>query len=102
MNRDRTMTESNERLALGAEFPLATRDQWLKLVDGALKGAQFDKKMISRTYDGLPIEPLYAPVKSAHAVASAGAGAPWQVAQRVDHPDPAAANAEALHDLENG
>src|SRR5262249_30457168 len=26
----------------------------------------------------------------------------WQVMQRVDHPDPPAANAQALHDLENG
>jgi len=25
-------------------------------------------------------------------------GSPWQVLQRVDHPDPAAANAEALND----
>jgi methylmalonyl-CoA mutase len=27
---------------------------------------------------------------------------PWQVMQRVDHPDPAKANAIALHELENG
>ena len=27
---------------------------------------------------------------------------PWTVMQRVDHPDPAAANEQALHDLENG
>src|SRR5581483_8443675 len=30
------------------------------------------------------------------------AAVPWQVVQRVDHPEPKAANAEALHDLENG
>jgi len=30
------------------------------------------------------------------------AGSPWQVLQRVDHPDPAAANAEALNDLAGG
>src|SRR6185437_15264167 len=29
-------------------------------------------------------------------------GTPWTVVQRVDHPEPAAANAEALNDLENG
>ena len=32
----------------------------------------------------------------------ARAGRAWTVMQRVDHPDPAAANAQALHDLENG
>ena len=35
-------------------------------------------------------------------VAGRAPGAPWQVMQRVDHPDPAPANAEALHELENG
>src|SRR5947208_1004750 len=29
-------------------------------------------------------------------------GSAWAVMQRVDHPDPAAANEQALHDLENG
>src|SRR5438105_1848030 len=29
-------------------------------------------------------------------------GRAWQVLQRVDHPEPAAANAQALHDLANG
>ena len=96
------MTDTHEKLALGAEFPAATRDQWLKLVDGVLKGAPFDKKMIAKTYDGLAIEPLYAAARNARVVASATACAPWRIAQRVDHPDPAAANAEALHDLENG
>ena len=27
---------------------------------------------------------------------------PWAVQARVDHPDPAVANAEALHELQNG
>jgi hypothetical protein len=27
---------------------------------------------------------------------------PWSIVQRVDHPEPAAANAEAMNDLENG
>ena len=30
-------------LALAGEFPPATREQWLKLVDGVLKGAPFEK-----------------------------------------------------------
>src|SRR5262249_37077273 len=38
----------------------------------------------------------------ARPIASRAPAAPWSVMQRVDHPDPAAANAEALHDLENG
>ena len=86
----------------GAEFPTATREQWLKLVDGVLKGAPFDKRLIARTYDGLAIQPLYPRDADARPVAGRAAGAAWSVMQRVDHPDPAAANEQALHDLENG
>ena len=35
-------------------------------------------------------------------IAGRAAAMPWQIMQRVDHPDPAQANAQALHDLENG
>src|SRR5882757_4023308 len=96
------MTEPTEHIAFAAEFPSATRDQWLKLVDGVLKGAPFDKRLIARTYDGLPIQPLYPRDAAAQPIAARASGAGWQVMQRVDHPDPAIANEEALHDLENG
>ncbi len=89
-------------LALAAEFPPATREQWLTLVEGVLKGASFEKKLVSRTHDGLRIEPLYVREANAPLVAGRGAAQAWAAMQRVDHPDPAAANAEALHDLENG
>ncbi len=91
----------SDDLMLGAEFPAATREQWRKLVDGVLKGASFDK-LVARTYDDLPIEPLYPRAAAARPVAGRTPGAAWTVMQRVDHPDPAAANAQALEDLENG
>jgi len=92
----------SDDLPLGAEFPAATREKWLKLVDGVLKGAPFDKKLISWTYDGLRIEPLYARAAAAMPVAGRTPGTAWTLMQRVDHPDPATANAQALEDLENG
>ena len=92
----------NDDLPLAAEFPPATRDQWLKLVQGVLKGAPFEKRLVAKTYDGLAIEPLYARAAAAQPVAARAPGAAWAISQRVDHPDPAAANAQALHDLENG
>ncbi len=96
------MTEPAEDLAFASEFPAATREQWLKLVDGVLKGAPFDKRLVARSYDGLTIQPLYPRDSSAQPVAARAPGAAWAVMQRVDHPDPAAANEQALHDLENG
>jgi methylmalonyl-CoA mutase len=91
-----------DELPLAAEFPAATREQWRKLVEGVLKGAPFDAKLVAKTYDGLAIEPLYGRRADAQPIAGRAAGTPWWVAQRMDHPDPALANSEALHDLENG
>ncbi|MGE0034257.1 MAG: methylmalonyl-CoA mutase family protein [Xanthobacteraceae bacterium] len=96
------MTDALDELPLAAEFPPATQEQWRKLVDGVLKGAPFEKRLVSRTYDGLAISPLYARAADAEPVLGRSPGLPWAIIQRVDHPDPAAANTQALHDLENG
>ena len=46
------MTERDD-LPLAAAFPPATRAQWRKLVDAVLKGAPFDERLTSTTYDGI-------------------------------------------------
>src|SRR5260370_46406 len=89
-------------LVLAAEFPPATYEQWRKLVDALLKGARFEERLQSRSADGFVIEPLYPRVPKASLVAGRAPGRPWQVLQRIDHPDPAAANAQALTDLGGG
>lgn len=95
------MTTTTEPLSLAGDFAPATEADWRKLVDAVLKGAPF-ARLESKTHDGLTIEPLYARDRSAHAVAGRAAGRAWTILQRVDHPDPAAANAQALTDLQNG
>src|ERR1700722_6208020 len=95
------MTSVTEDPRRAAGFAPATYDDWRKLVDGVLKGAPFEK-LVSKTYDGLKIEPIYQRAQDAAPIAGRPAAAPWQIMQRIDHPDPAIANAQALHDLENG
>jgi methylmalonyl-CoA mutase len=90
-----------ENLPTAADFAPATGEAWRKLVDGVLKGAPFSR-LESRTYDGLPIEPLYPRATDAHAIPGRAPGAAWTIMQRADHPDPATAHAQALDDLENG
>src|SRR5580700_8711732 len=90
-----------ETLTPAAEFARATGDDWRKLVEAVLKGAPF-ARLESRTYDGLPIEPLYPRATEARTIAGRAAGTAWTIMQRVDHPDPALANAQALDDLQNG
>jgi methylmalonyl-CoA mutase len=91
-----------DNLPLAAEFPPTSEPEWRKLVEAALRGAAFEKRLVSQTYDGLRIEPLYARATGLKPVAGRAPGAAWTLAQRVDHPDPAVANAQALQDLENG
>jgi methylmalonyl-CoA mutase len=90
-----------ENLSLAADFPPATHDEWRKLVDAVLKGAPFTR-LESRTYDRLTIEPLYDRASNARPIPGRPPGSAWTVIQRVDHPDPAAANAQALDELKNG
>jgi methylmalonyl-CoA mutase len=95
------MTSVTDDLRLAADFVPASYDDWRKLVDGVLKGAPFEK-LIGKTYDGLTIEPIDPRARDAAAVAGRAEAAPWQIMQRIDHPNAAMANAQALHDLENG
>jgi methylmalonyl-CoA mutase len=85
-----------------SEFAPATREQWLALVSGVLKGTPFEQRLVSRSHDGIAIAPLYARDPGARAVPGRTAGAPWRIVQRIEFPDAAAANGQALHDLENG
>ena len=95
------MADPTQDLALAAEFPATTREEWRRLVHAALKDRPYEK-LVSKSYDGFSIEPLYERAAGAQPVAGRAAGRPWQVLQRVDHPDSAAANKQALDDLENG
>ena len=95
------MSTETDDLPLASEFPPATREDWRKLAEGVLKGAPLEK-LVSKTYDELRVEPIYERIRHATAIPARAASAPWQIMQRIDHPDAATANTQALHDLENG
>lgn len=62
------------------------------------------EKLSATTDDGLVIAPIYPLIRSReHPVSvSARAGRAWKTLTRIDHPSPADANAQLLHDLEQG
>ena len=95
----KTKSRMSDDLAFAAEFPAATREQWVALASRVLKGRPFES-LTARTTDGIAIEPLYARARDGARIASRAGR--WQVMARVDHPHPAAANAQALEDLEGG
>ena len=93
-------------LSLAEDFPAVDDAQWRALVEKALKGADFEKALVSTTYDGLRIEPLYtresAGTPLVRALRAEGRDGAWDIRQLHAHPDPAAANSAILEDLEGG
>jgi methylmalonyl-CoA mutase len=88
-------------LTLARDFPPADELAWRTLVEEALKGAPLSA-LHSKTYDGIAIEPLYARASDGSRILGRAPGTPWTVMQRIDLPDPEAANKQILEDLSNG
>ena len=88
---------------LSSPFPPATREAWRALVAKTLGEAPFES-LEKTTVEGLPVEPLY------EAAAASARFSPrpfdedraWDARTLTAHPDPFAANAEVLRDLEGG
>ena len=104
-----------ETEALAAEFRTQSRDAWLALVARALKGQDFEKRLVSRTADGLRTDPLYtrADTLASEAAAVPGEapftrgfratnGGQWDVRQFHSGDDTKRVNREILEDLEGG
>ena len=87
-------------------FPLASREEWLALVQASLKGAPLDR-LWSRTADGIVVEPLYldregAPRLDARPAPAEDPERPWDLRTIIAHPDPVRASEQALEALQNG
>ena len=85
------------------KFPPFGLDRWRALAEKALGGAAFEDALLSRTDDGIRIDPLAlrAPDATPRAV-RADPLSPWIVTQRIDDPDPYRANKQALEDIDQG
>lgn len=110
--------ENEKKLNLGESFAIPGYDEWLKAVNDTLKGADFDKVMKTKTYEGITLQPIYRKEDVAELpFTSCVAGETpylrgndpqrfldegWLVAQSYDEPDLAKLNKMLLHDLNNG
>jgi methylmalonyl-CoA mutase len=110
------MTKLSAPIALAGGFEPPNYETWRKLVEKALHGADFDRKLVMRTADGLQINPLYTRADALAAAQAAmpgaapftrgtkprSAGLGWHIHQRVVAPDADSANAVILEELEGG
>ncbi len=102
-----------------SEFSLPTYDEWKQAAIDALKGAPFEKKLITPTYEGVDLQPIYneadrdkvsyladsLPGKFpfVRGVCSAGyKSGSWDVAQSITYPLPTDFNKALLADLACG
>jgi methylmalonyl-CoA mutase len=84
------------------KFPAVDRERWLALATKALAGMSFEEALVSHTDDGIRIEPLYERAAQFKPLTRKNPQAPWTIVQRVDDPDTARANAQALEDIAQG
>lgn len=98
-------------------FPPARIEQWRALVDADLHGAPFDKRLVTHTYEGISLQPLYTradlsrddPSGFSGMMPMTRGGRPlgnaenaWDLRQECTEPDPASANAIIRDELEGG
>ena len=88
------------KLPLASEFPPATHEEWARRATAALKGLPLEK-LTKPSRDALPIAPLYGRDEKGP-LASRPGGRAWEIVQRIDIADAAAANAQILEDLNAG
>lgn len=101
-----------------SEFPPVSYDDWRKLVEAELKGAPFDKKMFTATYEGITLKPIYRREDMANlphvnslpgfapfvrgASASGYVKEPWDVSQEIAVASPTEFNFAARNSISRG
>jgi len=100
------------------EFPAASYDDWRKVVETELKGAPFDKRMFSSTFEGITLKPVYRsedaanlphvgsfPGSPPYVRGYSAAGClqhPWDISQEILCSSPAEFNQAARDSLSRG
>lgn len=100
------------------EFHEPTYEEWYETTVKSLKGASFEKKLITRTYEGIDLQPMYrrediADIAHRHTLpgqfpfvrgttASGYLDTPWLIAQAIAQGTPQQFNEILRHDLERG
>lgn len=91
--------------AFADDFPPATLLAWRGLIDKALKGGDFERRLVASTADGIRIEPLFTERPSGWPQPTAqptSDGPAWDIRQLHSGVDPVAVNAAILEDLAGG
>ncbi len=105
-------------LSLDENFPPVSYAEWRALAEADLKGAPFEQKLVTHTYEGIDIQPVYTagdwpaagdpsgfpglPPFTRHARPQGNVLSGWDLRQEHAHPDLAENNRAILDDLQGG
>lgn len=99
--------------ARNQRFETVEFETWKQEAEKSLKGASFDKRLVSQTLDGIRVDPLYLQSSTPSGFPGVsdftrGARAlprtdeAWEIRQDFAHPDAKSSNEQMLRDLERG
>ena len=53
------MSKLSDKIDLTKDFPVTSFEEWKQVAEKNLKGLPFDKKLITKTYEGIDLQPIY-------------------------------------------
>lgn len=108
----------HQPLNVQKDFPPVSYEEWRRVVEAELKGAPFDKKLTTQTYEGITLQPLYTAKDTADLKylqsfpgfapyargthASGYLSESWEITEEIPYPSPREFNDAAHHDLARG
>lgn len=110
------MENNSSKQNLFAEFPAVSTDAWMAAVEKDLKGGDFEKRLVWKTYEGLALRPFYReedligldwlqsslPGEAPYVRGAKRADNLWEVRQDILNADLKEANTQALRALDRG
>ncbi|MBI9077290.1 MAG: acyl-CoA mutase large subunit family protein [Desulfatibacillum sp.] len=117
-NNAPTLSPKGEGEKLFSEFSFPSYQEWYDAAVASLKGAPFEKKVITKTYEDIDLQPMYwqQEIKDLPHIDTMPGSAPfvrgtkaegflihpWTICQAISCSSPEEFNKAALHDLEKG
>lgn len=112
------MSKLSEKLDLRKDFPGSSFEEWKKVAEKDLKGLPYDKSLITKTYEGIDLQPIYTqediqnnpllenfpgiPVFVRGSKPEGSVSGSWLISQELPYYNPVDYNEALKYDLERG
>lgn len=117
-NQEYNRIKLNDKLNLREDFPAVSFDEWKEQAVSDLKGAPYEKKLITKTFEGINLKPIYTREDLTHLehlssfpgftpfmrgrTANGYLPGSWDICQSIPYGDPQEFNEALKYDLKRG